>query len=95
MTEDYLKFQSFGKRESLRDHYIAHPSLETTTITTTKKRERERDYFTRIYLLTFFLTLFHDLKFQILNIFELSLETGIVKRSIYFTNILKNLYKDI
>ena len=98
MTEDYLKLQNFGNRESLRDHYIAYRSLETTTITTTKKktkREREIDYFKRKYSLTFFLTLFHDLKFQILNIFELSLEIGIVKRSIYFTNILKNLYQDI
>ena len=98
MTEDYLKFQSFENRESLRDHYIVYPSLETTITSTKKKRERERereDYFTRKCLLIFFLTLFHDLKFQILNIFELSIEMGIVKRSIYFTNILKNLYKDI
>lgn len=50
MTEDYLKFQSFGKRESLRDHYIAHPSLETTTITTTKKRERERETILQEYI---------------------------------------------
>ena len=58
MTEDYLKFQNFGNKESRRDHYIAYPSLEITTITTNqkkkKKREREKeDYFTKKYL-TFF-----------------------------------------
>ena len=61
MTEDYLTFQNFGNNESHRDHYIAYPSLEITTITTNqkkkKKKERERekeDYFTKKYLLTFF-----------------------------------------
>ena len=43
MTEDYLKFQSFENRESLRDHYIVYPSLETTITSTKKKRERERE----------------------------------------------------
>ena len=104
MTEDYLKFQNFGNKESRRDHYIAYPSLEITTITTNQKkkkkreRERERERERRLFykkIFNFFLTLFHDLNFQTLNIFELSLEIGIVKRSIYFTNILKNLYKDI
>ena len=51
MTEDYLKFRNFGKRESLREHYIAHPSLETTTITTTKKkREREKETILQEYI---------------------------------------------
>ena len=98
MTEDYLKFQNFGNKESRRDHYIAYPSLEITTITTNQKKKKKRERERRLFykkIFNFFLTLFHDLNFQTLNIFELSLEIGIVKRSIYFTNILKNLYKDI